>query len=161
MHPQAEHRHRQGKGVSDGTRTRGRRDHNPELYQLSYAHQADCRANLAAHGGPPKAPCDWTGGADRATTECDAVVMLVERATRSARAASAAREPWILTAFDWVLPVAGADRLAVRGEPLRGRVGGRRARLRGDRHRRLARAEGAAGRRAQQEPPVAPPLRCA
>ena len=26
------------KGVSDGTRTRGRRDHNPELYQLSYAH---------------------------------------------------------------------------------------------------------------------------
>ena len=28
------------KEVSDGTRTRGRRDHNPELYQLSYAHQA-------------------------------------------------------------------------------------------------------------------------
>ena len=26
--------------VSDGTRTRDRRDHNPELYQLSYAHQA-------------------------------------------------------------------------------------------------------------------------
>jgi hypothetical protein len=26
--------------VSDGIRTRGRRDHNPELYQLSYAHQA-------------------------------------------------------------------------------------------------------------------------
>ncbi len=25
--------------VSDGIRTRGRRDHNPELYQLSYAHQ--------------------------------------------------------------------------------------------------------------------------
>ena len=25
--------------MSDGTRTRGRRDHNPELYQLSYAHQ--------------------------------------------------------------------------------------------------------------------------
>ena len=24
--------------VSDGTRTRDRRDHNPELYQLSYAH---------------------------------------------------------------------------------------------------------------------------
>ena len=38
------------KGVSDGTRTRGRRDHNPELYQLSYAHQADCEANLAARG---------------------------------------------------------------------------------------------------------------
>jgi hypothetical protein len=27
--------------VSDGIRTRDRRDHNPELYQLSYAHQAD------------------------------------------------------------------------------------------------------------------------
>jgi hypothetical protein len=27
-------------GVSDGIRTRDRRDHNPELYQLSYAHQA-------------------------------------------------------------------------------------------------------------------------
>ena len=34
------------RGVSDGTRTRGRRDHNPELYQLSYAHQA--RVSLAA-----------------------------------------------------------------------------------------------------------------
>jgi ketosteroid isomerase-like protein len=31
--------------VSDGIRTRDRRDHNPELYQLSYAHQAD--PNLA------------------------------------------------------------------------------------------------------------------
>jgi hypothetical protein len=28
------------KRVSDGIRTRDRRDHNPELYQLSYAHQA-------------------------------------------------------------------------------------------------------------------------
>jgi hypothetical protein len=27
-------------GVSDGIRTRDRRDHNPELYQLSYAHHA-------------------------------------------------------------------------------------------------------------------------
>jgi hypothetical protein len=26
--------------VSDGIRTRDRWDHNPELYQLSYAHQA-------------------------------------------------------------------------------------------------------------------------
>lgn len=26
--------------VSDGIRTRDRRDHNPELYRLSYAHQA-------------------------------------------------------------------------------------------------------------------------
>ncbi len=29
-------------GVSDGTRTRDRLDHNQELYQLSYAHHA-CR----------------------------------------------------------------------------------------------------------------------
>ena len=26
--------------VADGTRTRGHRDHNPELYQLSYRHRA-------------------------------------------------------------------------------------------------------------------------
>jgi peroxiredoxin len=37
--------------VSDGTRTRGRLDHNQELYQLSYAHRATL--NLAAAG-----PCD-------------------------------------------------------------------------------------------------------
>ncbi len=36
--------------MSDGTRTRGRRDHNPELYQLSYAHRA--QRSLAA---PPTA----------------------------------------------------------------------------------------------------------
>ena len=48
--------------MSDGTRTRGRRDHNPELYQLSYAHQADCVANLAARRAPQKAPGRWTGG---------------------------------------------------------------------------------------------------
>jgi hypothetical protein len=28
------------RGVSEGTRTPDRRDHNPELYQLSYAHRA-------------------------------------------------------------------------------------------------------------------------
>ena len=33
--------------MSDGTRTRGRRDHNPELYQLSYAHQADGQSSGA------------------------------------------------------------------------------------------------------------------
>src|SRR3954468_6325583 len=37
---------------SDGTRTRDRRDHNPELYQLSYAHQdapnLACRTRVAA-----------------------------------------------------------------------------------------------------------------
>ena len=30
--------------VSDGTRTRDRRDHNPELYQLSYAHHVGRRS---------------------------------------------------------------------------------------------------------------------
>jgi 5-methyltetrahydropteroyltriglutamate--homocysteine methyltransferase len=34
--------------VSDGTRTRDRRDHNPELYQLSYAHQAIAESSTAA-----------------------------------------------------------------------------------------------------------------
>ena len=41
--------------VSDGTRTRGRLDHNQELYQLSYAHRATL--NLAA-GGRGGVPCD-------------------------------------------------------------------------------------------------------
>ena len=38
--------------MSDGTRTRGRRDHNPELYQLSYAHQAPGQSSVSA---PPAA----------------------------------------------------------------------------------------------------------
>jgi hypothetical protein len=33
--------------VSDGTRTRDRRDHNPELYQLSYAHQESTQSSSA------------------------------------------------------------------------------------------------------------------
>jgi hypothetical protein len=41
--------------VSDGIRTRDRLDHNQELYQLSYAHQAG--ANLAAGETP-----DGVGG---------------------------------------------------------------------------------------------------
>ncbi len=32
---------RLSRGVSDGIRTHDRRDHNPELYQLSYAHRGD------------------------------------------------------------------------------------------------------------------------
>ncbi len=32
-------------GVGDGARTHDRRDHNPELYQLSYAHH-----NVTPHG---------------------------------------------------------------------------------------------------------------
>jgi hypothetical protein len=38
--------------VSDGIRTRDRRDHNPELYQLSYAHQARVRSLASAHPNP-------------------------------------------------------------------------------------------------------------
>ena len=34
--------------MSDGIRTRDRRDHNPELYQLSYAHQAKRESSGAA-----------------------------------------------------------------------------------------------------------------
>src|SRR3954471_7136900 len=39
-------------GVSDGTRTRGHLDHNQELYQLSYAHQAtpECSCGPAWYG---------------------------------------------------------------------------------------------------------------
>ena len=36
--------------MSDGTRTRDRRDHNPELYQLSYAHREATESSNAAAG---------------------------------------------------------------------------------------------------------------
>jgi hypothetical protein len=36
--------------VADGTRTRDHRDHNPELYQLSYRHRALDRIALAGPG---------------------------------------------------------------------------------------------------------------
>jgi hypothetical protein len=39
--------------VSDGTRTRDRLDHNQELYQLSYAHQAE--SSLAVRAAPDAA----------------------------------------------------------------------------------------------------------
>ena len=39
--------------MSDGTRTRGRLDHNQELYQLSYAHRADLNLAVAGPGGGP------------------------------------------------------------------------------------------------------------
>ena len=41
--------------VSDGTRTRGRLDHNQELYQLSYAHRAAQNLAVAGRGA---SPCD-------------------------------------------------------------------------------------------------------
>ncbi len=37
--------------VSDGTRTRDRLDHNQELYQLSYAHQARRSVALSSGAG--------------------------------------------------------------------------------------------------------------
>ena len=46
--------------MSDGTRTRGRRDHNPELYQLSYAHQA--QGSLAASRESRWTRTDPSGG---------------------------------------------------------------------------------------------------
>jgi hypothetical protein len=33
------------KGVADGTRTRDRRHHKPELYQLSYCHHATSKSS--------------------------------------------------------------------------------------------------------------------
>ena len=50
--------------MSDGTRTRGRRDHNPELYQLSYAHQAT--RSIAAFGAPGRVSWDAPGGSREA-----------------------------------------------------------------------------------------------
>ena len=37
-------------GVTDGTRTRDPRDHNPVLYQLSYSHHVDPRRHSAGRG---------------------------------------------------------------------------------------------------------------
>ena len=89
--------------MSDGTRTRGRRDHNPELYQLSYAHQADCVANLAARRRPKKAPGCWTGAPARATTVDDDVH--AGRDTRAVRRRGrSSREPWLVSLLGWVLP---------------------------------------------------------
>ena len=36
--------------MSDGTRTRDRLDHNQELYQLSYAHQAAAESSTGTSG---------------------------------------------------------------------------------------------------------------
>ena len=37
--------------MSDGTRTRDTRDHNPVLYQLSYTHHRTSRTIVAAQAG--------------------------------------------------------------------------------------------------------------
>ncbi len=41
-------------GVGDGARTRGHRDHNPVLYQLSYAHHSNFRI-VVFHGAEEQA----------------------------------------------------------------------------------------------------------
>ena len=48
--------------MADGTRTRGHRDHNPELYQLSYRHRARTgyRRESEATLGPPGPVAQWT-----------------------------------------------------------------------------------------------------
>jgi hypothetical protein len=89
--------------VSDGTRTRGRRDHNPELYQLSYAHQADCRANLAPRSAFESGGNDWTGGVDRATTG-SMLVMLIDAREPFPDRGEPAPEPWMVKLLDWVFP---------------------------------------------------------
>jgi hypothetical protein len=75
--------------VSDGTRTRDRRDHNPELYQLSYAHQARQGQSTNA---PTAASARWSGGrsarataparsgADRPAAGCPPADRLLESA---------------------------------------------------------------------------------
>jgi hypothetical protein len=87
--------------VSDGTRTRGRRDHNPELYQLSYAHQADCRANLAAKPGLHRA---GPGAVIALQPEAMPLVMLIDTREPFDGGREPAREPWIVSLLDWVLP---------------------------------------------------------
>ena len=42
--------------MSDGTRTRDRRDHNPELYQLSYAHREGLESSNGLSPVTPAAP---------------------------------------------------------------------------------------------------------
>ena len=43
-------------GVKDGIRTRDRRDHNPELYQLSYLHHRSPREGASRIEAPPTQP---------------------------------------------------------------------------------------------------------
>jgi hypothetical protein len=90
--------------VSDGTRTRGRRDHNPELYQLSYAHQADCVANLAVRGHAKKArTLDRRG---QARYKKRMLFMLVEtpREPFDDGRRRPSREPWLVALLGWLLP---------------------------------------------------------
>ena len=89
--------------MADGTRTRDHRDHNPELYQLSYAHQVGCAANLAAREGARlldrPTPARYNG--------CTMLFMLVETREpfddeEGSRRSS--REPWLVSLLGWLLP---------------------------------------------------------
>jgi hypothetical protein len=42
----------EGLGVGDGVRTRGHRNHNPALYQLSYTHRRHLKFTTPDHGRP-------------------------------------------------------------------------------------------------------------
>ena len=89
--------------MSDGARTRDHRDHNPELYQLSYAHQAGCVRNLAARQGAK--PLDRH--ARSRYNKCNMLVMLVE--TRGPfddgeGSSGSRREPWLVSLLAWLLP---------------------------------------------------------
>ena len=51
---------KQNRQVADGTRTRDHRDHNPELYQLSYRHLARVRiARPLRHTGRDGPVAQW------------------------------------------------------------------------------------------------------
>jgi hypothetical protein len=88
--------------VSDGIRTRDRRDHNPELYQLSYAHQADGQSSSAPRTSKGARRLDLTGAARYKRTM--PLVMLVDTRQPFDDHREPAREPWALTVFDWVFP---------------------------------------------------------
>ena len=47
-----------GNGVDDGTRTHDSRDHNPGLYQLSYAHHCQKRSNTSIGAPGRSRTCD-------------------------------------------------------------------------------------------------------
>ena len=49
--------------MSDGIRTRDRRDHNPELYQLSYAHRGPVESSSEAARDRPREASESTVGA--------------------------------------------------------------------------------------------------
>ena len=79
------------RGVSDGTRTRGRRDHNPELYQLSYAHQAraesSVRPGLRCPGSNHRADAKkWAGTWSAATARSRAATWSAGRPSGVAQA---------------------------------------------------------------------------